>query len=268
MTGNEGTFRFCPVYSGSSGNMLYVEGGGARLIIDCGFAGKVASAALEEIGVSPASVDGILISHDHSDHTKGVGILSRRYGIPVYANANTFRAMAPIVGKIGDGQRRVFETGRDFFIKGLNVLTFPTPHDAAESVGFVFSCNGKRIAAVTDIGCFNDRLLSCTSGCDLILIEANHDEEMLIAGPYPYPLKRRILSDIGHLSNEACALALIRLYQTGVRRAVLGHLSGENNLEALALETVRLRLRQAGITDEEFLIDVAHRNKIGSMYEI
>ena len=264
----ESAFRFCPVYSGSSGNMLFAEGGGARILIDCGFAGSTAAKAMVEIGVPLDTIDAILVTHDHSDHTKGVGILSRRYHIPVYANEGTFRAMAPIIGKLGDGMARVFVTGCDFFIKQLNVLTFPTPHDAAESVGFTLGCGSKHVSVMTDIGRFDERLLSCAAGSDLVLLEANHDIDMLKVGPYPYPLKRRILSDHGHLSNDDCASALIKLYQTGVHRAILGHLSGENNMEALALETVRQGLRRADIPDGDFALDVAHRGKIGKMYEI
>ena len=153
----ESAFRFCPVYSGSSGNMLFAEGGGARILIDCGFAGSTAAKAMAEIGVPLDTIDAILVTHDHSDHTKGVGILSRRYHIPVYANEGTFRAMAPIIGKLGDGMARVFVTGCDFFIKQLNVLTFPTPHDAAESVGFTLGCGGKHVSVMTDIGRFDER---------------------------------------------------------------------------------------------------------------
>ena len=148
------------------------------------------------------------------------------------------------------------------------MLTFPTPHDAAESVGFTLGCGGKHVSVMTDIGRFDERLLSCAAGSDLVLLEANHDVDMLKVGPYPYPLKRRILSDHGHLSNDDCAAALIKLYQTGVHRAILGHLSGENNMESLALETVRQCLRQADIMDGDFALDVAHRGEIGKMYEI
>lgn len=268
MESKDGVFRFCPVYSGSSGNMLFAEGGGARVIIDCGFTGKAAEKAMDEIGVPLSTIDAILVTHDHSDHTKGVGILSRRYKIPVYANAGTFAAMEPITGKLPEGLMRTFATGSDFYIKELNVLTFPTPHDAAESVGFTLGCGKKRVSVMTDIGHFDDRLLSCAASSDLVLLEANHDVEMLNVGPYPYPLKKRILSSVGHLSNDACGEALIKLYQTGVRRAILGHLSGENNMESLALETVRQCLRQADIADGEFSLDIAHRGVIGKMYEI
>ena len=234
----ESAFRFCPVYSGSSGNMLFAEGGGARILIDCGFAGSTAAKAMAEIGVPLDTIDAILVTHDHSDHTKGVGILSRRYHIPVYANEGTFRAMAPIIGKLGDGMARVFVTGCDFFIKQLNVLTFPTPHDAAESVGFTLGCGGKHVSVMTDIGRFDERLLSCAAGSDLVLLEANHDVDMLRDGPYPYYLKQRIGGRFGHLSNSNCAQALPEIMSARTKHVVLAHLSEQNNLPMCAYQTV------------------------------
>lgn len=260
--------RFCPVFSGSSGNMLFVEGGGARVLIDCGFAGSAAAKAMDSIGAPLSSIDALLVTHDHSDHTKGVGVLCRKHHIPVYANEGTFRAMSAAVGKLPGELVRVFESGRDFFIRELNVLSIPIPHDAAEPVGFALSAGGKRVTVLTDIGHFNERLLSCAAGSSLVMLEANHDVDMLSVGAYPYPLKRRILGEYGHLSNDSCAAALIKLYSTGVRRAVLGHLSEHNNYEQLALETVRQALRAADIPDEDFELSIAHRGRVGEMYEV
>lgn len=260
--------RFCPVLSGSSGNLLYIEGNDTRILIDCGLAGNYAAQALEQFGFSMKNVDAILVTHDHSDHTKGVGILSRRHHIPIYANPATYKSMAPIVGVIYPGYAHTFETGKEFQIKGLSITSFSIPHDAADPVGFVISNGAKRVGILTDIGRFNDWLLSFVAGCDMVLIEANHDIDMLNAGPYPYALKRRILSERGHLSNDACGKALVKLYGAGVRSAVLGHMSKENNLEALALETVRQTMRQAGIADADFFLDAVPRGGIGRIYDI
>lgn len=260
--------RFCPLYSGSSGNALLVLADGAALLVDAGLPGRVVAEALAAAGVAPEQLSGILVTHEHSDHVKGVGILARRYRLPVYANAGTWRGMLPLIGEIPPAQMRVFETERDFYLGGVNVLPYKTPHDANESVGFVFQSGGSKLSILTDAGHVNERMLDAVSGSGLILIESNHDVEMLKAGRYPFPLKRRILGDEGHLSNDACGAALTALYGRGVRRAVLGHLSRENNFESLALETVRAALRASDVPDEAFALSVAHRDRVGEIYEV
>ncbi len=260
--------RFCPLYSGSSGNALLVLADGAALLVDAGLPGRVVAEALAAAGVAPEQLSGILVTHEHSDHVKGVGILARRYRLPVYANAGTWRGMLPLIGEIPPAQMRVFETERDFYLGGVNVLPYKTPHDANESVGFVFQSGGSKLSILTDAGHVNERMLDAVSGSGLILIESNHDVEMLKAGRYPFPLKRRILGDEGHLSNDACGAALTALYGRGVRRAVLGHLSRENNFESLALETVRAALRASDVPDEAFALSVAHRDHVGEIYEV
>lgn len=268
LRGEQARMRFCPLYSGSSGNASFVAGAGVRLLVDAGLPGKKISGALLARGEEASRVDALLVTHDHSDHVAGAGIFARRFGVPIYANERTWEAMLPFIGKIPPELMRVFETGRDFYIGGLNIYPFPTPHDAAESVGYSISDGRSKLTVMTDIGCFTDDLLAAAAGSTLLMIEANHDVDMLIAGRYPYPLKRRILGPTGHLSNECCADALIRLYGTGVRRAVLAHLSWDNNIEALALETVRQALRAADIPDEEFLLIPARRDEVGEMFEI
>ncbi len=260
--------RFCPLYSGSSGNALLVLADGAAILVDAGLPGRVVAEALAAAGVAPEQLSGILVTHEHSDHVKGVGILARRYRLPVYANAGTWRGMLPLIGEIPPAQMRVFETERDFYLGGVNVLPYKTPHDANESVGFVFQSGGSKLSILTDAGHVNERMLDAVSGSGLILIESNHDVEMLKAGRYPFPLKRRILGDEGHLSNDACGAALTALYGRGVRRAVLGHLSRENNFESLALETVRAALRASDVPDEAFALSVAHRDRVGEIYEV
>lgn len=260
--------RFCPLYSGSSGNALLVLADGAAILVDAGLPGRVVTEALAAAGVAPEQLSGILVTHEHSDHVKGVGILARRYRLPVYANAGTWRGMRPLIGEIPPAQMRVFETERDFYLGGVNVLPYKTPHDANESVGFVFQSGGSKLSILTDAGHVNERMLDAVSGSGLILIESNHDVEMLKAGRYPFPLKRRILGDEGHLSNDACGAALTALYGRGVRRAVLGHLSRENNFESLALETVRAALRASDVPDEAFALSVAHRDRVGEIYEV
>lgn len=259
---------FCPLYSGSSGNSTLLEGGGARVLIDAGLPGKMIERALSEAGVEPHTIDAIVITHEHSDHIRGVGVLSRRYGLPIYANEGTWRAMNGQLGAIKPANIRIFETGRDFYIKALNILAFATPHDAAEPVGYSFSAAGRKVSVMTDIGHINNNLLCAVEGADLLLIEANHDVPMLQAGSYPYTLKRRILSDKGHLSNENAGKALAKLYLRGVRNAILGHLSRENNCEQLCMETVRAALRLEDIPDEEFRLAMAYRDRPAGMFRV
>jgi len=240
---------FCPLFSGSSGNAVFLEAGDVRLLIDAGLSGRTIEGALNAIGIDPASLNAILVTHEHSDHIKGVGVLSRKYRIPVYANDACWAAMEPCIGQVALGNIRVFRTESNFYIQDLNVLPFHTPHDSAEPVGYCFCHKGRKVSVMTDIGHVNERMLSVVEQSDLLLLEANHDVDMLKAGSYPYALKQRILSRNGHLSNEDAGLALCRLYDKGVNNVLLGHLSRENNNEALARLTIEQTLKQAQILD-------------------
>jgi len=238
---------FSPLFSGSSGNATFIEAGDARILVDAGLTGARIEQALRAIGAPPETLSAILVTHEHIDHVRGIGVLSRRYHIPVYANAACWEAMPPTVGEIAPGLTRVIETGRDFYIRDVNVASFATPHDAAEPVGYTFRYGARCAGILTDIGCCGGELLDAVEECDLLLIEANHDVEMLKSGSYPYPLKQRILSRHGHLSNADCGKALCELYARGVKNAVLGHLSAENNDESLAMGTVLAALREQDI---------------------
>ncbi|MDO5111245.1 MAG: MBL fold metallo-hydrolase [Clostridia bacterium] len=258
--------RLIPLFSGSSGNCILIEADGVRLLVDAGLPGRTIEGALSAAGVLPETLTGILVTHEHTDHTRGVGVLSRKLNLPVYANAGTWAGMQADVGPIALCNMRMFETGRSFFVDKLLVQPFATPHDAREPVGYCFSAEGRCASVMTDVGYIHEGLLDAVEGSDLLLIESNHDEEMLKVGPYPYPLKRRILSDQGHLSNENCGKTLCKLYKRGVRCAILGHLSKENNYEQLAMETVRSELRMEDIPDEEFKLTVAHRDRITGVF--
>lgn len=246
---------FSPLCSGSGGNASYLEAGAARLLIDAGLAASRVAALLEAVDATPKQLTAILVTHEHSDHTAGVGVLSRRYDLPVYATAGCWTSMRRAVGEIAPRNIRVIEADQPFMIRGLSVRPFSTPHDAADPVGYVFSHNGGSVALMTDVGHVSAHMLDCAAGADLVLLEANHDTDMLRAGNYPYPLKLRILSAQGHLSNEDAALVLARLYRGGLRNAIIGHLSNENNTPELALMTVLSVLQEAGI--EDMRIDVA-----------
>ena len=260
--------KYAPLFSGSSGNCAFLRAGELRLLIDAGLPLCNIEQALESIGESTRDVDALLITHEHTDHIRGLGALCRRYRLPVYANAPTWEAMGESPGRLPPNCVRIFESGRPFFLKGVSIHPFPVPHDAAQAVGFRLDCPAGSFAQATDVGYVDDRLIDVLSGCALVMLEANHDEDMLRAGPYPYPLKRRILSDQGHLSNEAAGRALVRLFGRGVKSAILGHLSLENNYAPLALETVRSLLREENILEGELTLTVALRDRPTGVFEV
>lgn len=242
--------RLVPLCSGSSGNATLVEAGGLRLLIDAGGTGRRIEALLTEAGAAADALDAILLTHEHIDHVQGVGVLSRRYDLPVYAAADCFAALPPSVGGVAPAQMRVFEPDRPFLLRGVQVFPFSTPHDSAHAVGYLFEDADGRCAVMTDVGHVSDRMLDLVTGCDVLLLEANHDVDMLLSGAYPYPLKRRILSDTGHLCNEDAAATIVRLARRGMRDFILGHLSRENNTPELAAVTVRAALEEAGFGGE------------------
>ncbi len=260
---------FCPLFSGSSGNASYLEAGNTRLLIDAGLSAKALLSALSSLGVDPATLNGILITHEHSDHIRGVGALSRKLDLPVYANAGTWAAMGGKVGEVAARNQRVFRTGEDFYVRDVGVVPFAIPHDAAEPVGFSLLHGGRKVAIATDLGHIQPGWLRAVSGADLLLIEANHDLRMLETGRYPQRLKSRIRGRNGHLSNADCGKALCELAATGVGACVLGHLSHENNLPELAYQTVREALAAIGIRcGEEYRLDMAWQDRVGALYTI
>ena len=251
---------FSPLCSGSSGNASFLEAGGRRFLIDAGLSAKRITALLSEIEIPVSTIDAIFITHEHTDHVAGIGILAKKHNIPIFAVAECFCAMPKTIKeKIPVGCMRVIEPDREFYpTADVRVMPFSIPHDAAHAVGYSFFAEGAKCTVMTDVGHIDERLLSHASDSDLLLLEANHDVDMLLAGGYPYPLKKRILSSHGHLCNEDCAKALVMLSQRGVKNVILGHLSKENNTPELARITVEGTLRAAGI--ETMQIAVALRD--------
>ena len=261
---------FCPLYSGSSGNCTYVSDGKTGILIDAGLSGKQIMDALAQIGVLPETLSGIIITHEHSDHVKGAGILSRRFHLPIYANEGTWRGMARQVGQIPAGMNRTFDTGRDFYIEGLAVHPFAIPHDANDPVGFRVYAGARSVATATDMGYVRKEVLETLRGADMVLFESNHDPDMLRNNPhYTSALKQRIQGRHGHLSNEDCARGICALTERDVRHVVLGHLSGENNTPELAMETSLSVLSREGITpNEDICLYMAWRDHVGQVYSI
>lgn len=261
--------RFCPLFSGSSGNALYLGCENTHILIDAGMSGAKITAEMERAGLSPADLSAILITHEHSDHIAGAGILSRRYGLPIYANEATWEAMRDKLGNIPDKNVRTFETGSGFHIGELEITPFATPHDAAEPVGYSFYAGRNKLSIATDLGNVRESWLKHVEESDLVLLEANHDVDMLKAGRYPYELKRRILGAKGHLSNDAAGQAAVELVRRGVRSIVLGHLSGENNFPELAYQSVCCMLESEDILPgRDVSVSVASRDGNSGLYVV
>lgn len=260
--------KFSPLYSGSSGNCSIVSSGGTSVLVDAGMPGRAIVSALEDVGADPKKLAGIVVTHEHSDHIKGIGVISRKFDIPVYANEGTWKAMAPMIGDIAMRNIRTFVTGQNFYIGDIDLTPFPISHDAAEPVGYSFFAKGARLVYMTDTGHITKALQETAAGADLLFLESNHDIDMLKNGPYPYLLKKRILSEKGHLSNAAAGDMLTSLYTTGVRRVILAHLSRENNTESVAYNTVRGKLADEGIGENDFFVAVAHRDRVTGIFEI
>ena len=233
-----------PIASGSSGNCVYVGTDHTHLIIDAGASGKKTTEGLNGIGLSMEDIDGILITHEHIDHVKGLGVLSRRYGKPIYATQGTIDAILEMksLGEIDESLFHPIDQNEDFFIKDMTLSPIPISHDAACPVAYIAGSGQKKAGVITDLGTYDDKLKEKIKDLDLILLEANHDVRMLESGKYPYPLKMRILSDKGHLSNEACGRLLSDILHDDIKGIFLGHLSHENNLPLLAEESVKAEI--------------------------
>lgn len=260
--------KFSPLYSGSSGNCSVVSSGNTHILVDAGMTGKAITSALSDVDIDPCSISAIVVTHEHSDHIKGVGVMSRKYDIPVYANEGTWKAMAPLVGNISMKNIRTFVTGQNFYIGSFDLTPFRISHDAAEPVGFKFFEKGSKLVYMTDTGCVSEALRETASDADLLFLESNHDVDMLKNGSYPYQLKMRILSKKGHLSNDAAGDLLAKLFLSGMRRVILAHLSHENNTESVAYNTVRGILNSNGIPEKDFFLKVAHRDRVTGVFEI
>ena len=237
--------RVCVLGSGSKGNCTYIESPEARLLIDAGLSAREIVRRLQQIDRSPESVDGVLISHEHSDHIHGVGALVRRYKLPVYANPATWGRAHHIIGTVDD--RREFRTGSPFALNDLLIEPFSLPHDADDPVAFRITWRRRVMAVVTDLGYPSQLVRERIRGCHVLVLEANHDDAMLKAGPYPWPLKQRIGGKSGHLSNLQAGQLLREVMHDELEYVILAHLSETNNLPDLARLTAEEVVGARGI---------------------
>ena len=232
--------RLCSIASGSSGNCIYVGSDKTHLLVDAGISGKKVEFGLNSLDLTTGDLDGILVTHEHSDHIKGLGVVARKCGVPIYATQGTIRAMenSGSLGKMPEGIFHEVTPDQDCPIGDLTIHPFRISHDAAEPVAYRIGQGDREVGIATDMGVYDEYIVKNLEGLDALLLEANHDVNMLQVGKYPYYLKRRILGDKGHLSNETAGQLLCRLLHDNMKQILLGHLSRENNYEALAYETV------------------------------
>lgn len=253
--------RFITLFSGSSGNATLITGNDTNILIDAGVSCAKICDAVCQIGLSPKNLDAILITHEHSDHISGARVLSKKFNIPVYATEKTLDAIN--LYDVYEHNLRAVKPGEVFGIREFEIFPFSIPHDAADPVGYSVLAENKRYTVATDLGHINEKLLKCLYRSDTVLLESNHDVEMLKNGRYSYPLKKRILSALGHLSNDNAAWAATQLAMWGTCKIVLGHLSSENNTPSLAYEAAHDMLCKNGAQiGGDVILKVAPRSGI------
>ena len=261
--------KVCSLYSGSSGNSTLIAGENAKILIDCGVSAKAEELALFNVGVRPESIKGIFITHEHSDHIKGVGIMSRKYNIPIYANEKTWEAMESKIGDVSLSCRRYIKNGSETYIDDLCIGSFRTSHDAIEPVSYTVTKGSKKISIVTDTGYISGSIFDAVLGSQLILLESNYDPKMLSECTYPSSLKQRIAGNKGHLSNEVCADTILRLIDSNIKYILLSHLSKESNTPEVAFHTVKSKLEENSVyIGSDVMVDMTYRDKSTHVYSL
>lgn len=256
--------RLCSIASGSSGNCIYVGSDDTHLLVDTGISKKKIEEGLKDLEIKGEELSGILVTHEHADHIQGLGVFCRKYEIPIYATKGTLQGIKSCksLGKMPEGLYHEIQADEEFALGDIRIHPFSISHDANEPTGYRFQNGEKRIAVATDLGKYDDYIVNNLKNLDALLLEANHDVHMLEVGPYPYPLKQRVLGDRGHLSNELSGRLLCDILHNHLKKVFLGHLSKENNYEKLAYETVKLEITLGDnpYKGEEIPISVAKRD--------
>lgn len=261
--------RFVSIASGSSGNCIYAGTENSHILIDAGISAKRIEQGLNEIGIKGSELDGIFVTHEHSDHIRGLGVLARKYQKPIYGTKETLEEIerCSSLGNFDTDLLTPILADTDFEMKDLKIHPFRVDHDAANPVAYRIQNNKKSVAVATDMGHYDQYIIDNLQNLDALLLESNHDVRMLETGPYPYYLKKRILGDHGHLSNENAGRLLCQILHDGLKHIFLGHLSKENNYEELAYETVRLEITEGETpySAVDFSISVAGRNQMSEI---
>lgn len=269
--------RFTSIASGSGGNSTYIGTESTHILVDVGVTMKAVNAGLHELDLDLKDIDAIFLTHEHIDHIKAVGTIARKYDIPVYGTLGTLREVMlnRTLGEFSHDRLYPILPDNKLNIGDLRVMPFSIYHDAADPVGYRVETapdawDSKNVAVATDIGHYDDYIAEHLKDLDAMVLESNHDIRMLSSGPYPVSLKRRILSDHGHLSNDNCGRLLDSILSKRVKHVFLGHLSKENNIPELALETVRREIDNSDSEHRagEISISVAHRDRISEVVKI
>lgn len=264
--------RLCSIASGSSGNCIYVGSDNTHLLVDVGISKKRIEEGLGELQIKGEELDGILVTHEHADHIQGLGVFSRKYGVPIYATKGTLRGIHSCrnLGKMPEGIYREIHVDQPFELGDIKVNPFAISHDANEPSAYRFEHGEKSVAVATDLGKYDQYIVEHLKNLDAILLESNHDLHMLEVGPYPYYLKQRVMGDRGHLSNELSGRLLCDILHDNLKNVVLGHLSKENNFAELAFETVKLEVTLGNnpYKGEDIPISVAKRDCISEIIAV
>ncbi|SFE69071.1 MBL fold metallo-hydrolase [Peptostreptococcus sp. D1] len=262
--------KYCSIGSGSSGNCHYVGYKDTNILIDAGLSGKKIIDGLRDIDIDAKSLNGILITHEHVDHIKGVGILSRKFNLPIFANYNTWMSIRDKIGKVDENNIIIFENDRLYSINDIVIKPFSITHDAVDPVGYsMINEKGEKLSIATDTGQITDTIRENILKSKLVILESNYDKEMLLMGSYTYTLKKRVMSNIGHLSNEDASKFAVELINQGTEKILLAHLSRENNFPALAYETSNHILSENGIKiGKDVEIDILRRDTLSKIHEV
>ena len=256
--------EFCTIASGSSGNSTYIGTAYTKILIDAGVSGKRIQDALGQLGISGEDIDALFLTHEHIDHIQGAGVISRRFHVPIYATEETWAAIGDSLGKIAPDDKRYVYPGEVCAVNDICVRPFSIPHDAAEPVGYNVMAEDRKATLATDIGHVTDEICEALADSDILLLEANHDVEMLKKGGYPRLLKERILGENGHLSNHTAGELLSSVMSGRLKHVFLGHLSKENNTPDLAYGTVERILWEHHIQNgRDLRLDLAGRSAVG-----
>ena len=261
--------RLCSIASGSSGNCIYIGDERTHLLVDTGISKKKVEQGLSLLDIKGEELKGIFVTHEHIDHIQGLGVFCRKYRTPVFATKGTIEGIrrCSSLGKLPEGILHEIRIDEEFMLGGLAVTPFAISHDANEPSGYRIEGGGKAAAVATDLGTYDSYVIEKLKNLDGIVLEANHDTHMLEVGPYPYPLKQRVMGDTGHLSNELSGRLLCAILHDGLKAVVLGHLSKENNYAELAYETVKLEvsLGDNPYRGEDIPIIVAKRDTVSDI---
>ncbi|NLC88177.1 MAG: MBL fold metallo-hydrolase [Clostridiaceae bacterium] len=260
-------FKFCSLYSGSSGNCSFVQTDTTKILIDVGESTKKIVEALQLISIEPSSIDAILVTHEHSDHVKGLGLFSKKFNIPIYANKETWDAMPKQKEKVLEENIKYFSF-ENFEIGNIKVTPFSIPHDAANPCGFNLYSDNKKMSIATDIGHMDKDIIDHLTNSSFLLLEANYEPEILKCSSYPYMLKERIKGPNGHLSNSDAGKTISYLSSYGLKNVMLGHLSKENNFPELAYKTVVEELIENNISENLLTLTVANRYNVSPMIDV